>query len=203
MVPSPWPDGWGFRLPDPTFTSLHDMADMGQTARSIGKRVDRTFAFIDLSGFTTFMDTEGDGPSVDVIIGFRAVVRRIAGDRGVRVAKFLGDGAMLVGVEPEPLVETVVEIEACIDAAGSVLPLRAGIARGWVLLIEGEDHIGDAVNLASRLCDTAQPNEVLAPASMVSDLLVNTGHEDLGPHQINGFAEPIDLVRLVSPDTAR
>jgi len=189
-----------FRLPGPTFTSLHDMADMGQTARSIGKRVDRTFAFIDLSGFTTFMDTEGDGPSVDVIIGFRAVVRRIAGDRGVRVAKFLGDGAMLVGVEPEPLVETVVEIEACIDAAGSVLPLRAGIARGWVLLIEGEDHIGDAVNLASRLCDMAQPHEVLAPASMVSDLLVNTGHEGLGLHQINGFAESIDLVRLVSPE---
>ncbi len=179
------------------------MANMGQGANSVGKRVDRTFAFIDLSGFTAFMDSEGDRSSVDVIIGFRAVVRRVAGDRGVRVAKFLGDGAMLVGVEPEPLVETVVEIEACIDAAGSVLPLRAGIARGWVLLIEGEDHIGDAVNLASRLCDTAQPNEVLAPVSMVSDLLVNTGHEDLGPHQINGFAEPIDLVRLVSPDAAR
>ena len=172
---------------------------MGEAARSIGKRVDRTFAFIDLSGFTAFMDTEGDGPSVDVIIDFRAGVRRIAGDKGVRVAKFLGDGAMLVGVEPEPLVETVVEIEACIDAAGSVLPLRAGIARGWVLLIEGEDHIGDAVNLASRLCDKAQPHEVLAPASMVPDLLVNTGHEGLGPHQINGFAEPIELVRLASP----
>lgn len=111
------------------------MANMGQGANSVGKRVDRTFAFIDLSGFTAFMDSEGDRSSVDVIIGFRAVVRRVAGDRGVRVAKFLGDGAMLVGVEPEPLVETVVEIEACIDAAGSVLPLRAGIARGWVLLI--------------------------------------------------------------------
>ncbi|MAG04553.1 MAG: hypothetical protein CL406_08105 [Acidimicrobiaceae bacterium] len=179
------------------------MADMGQVAGSIGKRVDRTFAFIDLSGFTAFMDAEGDGPSVDVIIGFRAVVRRVAGDHGVRVAKYLGDGAMLVGVEPESLVETVVEIEACIDAAGSVLPLRAGIARGWVLLIEGEDHIGDAVNLASRLCDMAQPNEVLAPASMVSGLLVNTGHEALGPRRINGFAEPIDLVRLVSPDATR
>ncbi len=178
------------------------MTDVDQTARSVGKRVDRTFAFIDLSGFTTFMHTEGDGPSMDVITGFRAVVRRIAGDRGVRVAKFLGDGAMLVGVEPEPLVETVVEIEACVDAAGSVLPLRAGIARGWVLLIEGEDHIGDAVNMAARLCDKAQPHEVLAPATMVSGLLVNTTNENLGPHQISGFAEPIELVRLVATETS-
>ncbi len=173
------------------------MADLSVSGGRVGKRVDRTFAFIDLSGFTAFMDSEGDAASVDVITGFRAVVRRIAGDRGVRVAKFLGDGAMLVGVEPEPLIETVVEIEACIDAAGSVLPLRAGIARGWVLLIEGEDHIGDAVNLASRLCDRAQPHEVLAPASILSDLLVNTGHRDLGSHQVNGFAEPIALVQLV------
>ena len=126
------------------------------------RRVDRTFAFIDLSGFTAFTDAEGGGAAVRVLEEFRRTVRRVVARRGVRIAKWLGDGAMLVGVEPEQTVEAVVDIEARVHRSESPLPLRAGIARGQVLLVEGDDHIGDAVNLASRLCQMAEPQQVLA-----------------------------------------
>ena len=76
------------------------------------RRVDRTFAFIDLSGFTAFTDAEGDGAAVRVLEEFRRTVRWVVARRGVRIAKWLGDGAMLVGVDPEQPVEAVVEIEA-------------------------------------------------------------------------------------------
>ena len=69
-----------------------------------GTRVERTFAFIDLSGFTTYTDTEGDSEAVKVLSGFRAAVREVAALRAVRVAKWLGDGAMLVSVDMEPAV---------------------------------------------------------------------------------------------------
>ena len=36
---------------------------------------------------------------------------------------------MLVGVEPEPLLEALVEIEGLITDSGSPLPLRAGLRR--------------------------------------------------------------------------
>ena len=69
------------------------------------KRVDRTFAFLDLCGFTAFTDQNGDADAYDVVAGFRAAVRQVAAERGVRLAKWLGDGVMMVGVEPEDLVD--------------------------------------------------------------------------------------------------
>jgi class 3 adenylate cyclase len=165
-----------------------------------GTRVDRTFAFVDLSGFTAYTDSEGDAEAVQVLSGFRAAVRDIAAARAVRIAKWLGDGAMLVAVEPEPAVEAVIDIERRIDDSGSPLALRAGIASGPVILFEGDDYIGQAVNLASRLCDLAHPHEVLAPASMISSLLVNTKAVSIGARHVSGFAQPIDLVRLIASD---
>jgi class 3 adenylate cyclase len=165
-----------------------------------GTRVDRTFAFIDLSGFTSYTDLHGDDAAVKVLSGFRAAVRDIASRRAVRIAKWLGDGAMLVAVETEPGVEAVIDIEQRIDDIGSPLALRAGLAAGPVLLFEGDDYIGASVNLASRLCDLAKPHEVLAPAPMVSSLLVNTRVLPIGERQISGFAQPIDVVRLVSAE---
>lgn len=173
-----------------------DADDLGRA----GARVDRTFAFVDLSGFTAYTDTYGDDSAVEVLAGFRAAVRDIAARRAVRVAKWLGDGAMIVAVETEPCVEAIIDIEQRIEEIGSPLALRAGIASGPVLLFEGDDYIGAAVNLASRLCDIAKPHEVLAPASMVSALLVNSRALPMGSREISGFAQPIDLVRLVSAD---
>ena len=52
----------------------------------------------------------------------------------------------------------------------SPLTLRAGIATGYALLFEGDDYIGSAVNMASRLCDTAEPHQVLIPTMGVERL---------------------------------
>lgn len=161
-----------------------------------GNRVERTFAFIDLSGFTAYTDSEGDHEAVAVLARFRAAVRDVAARRAVRIAKWLGDGAMLVAVETEPAVEAVLDIERRVDESGSPLALRAGVAAGPVILFEGDDYIGQPVNLASRLCDLAHPHEVLAPASVVSSLMVNTVATAIGARHISGFAQPIDLVRL-------
>ena len=69
-----------------------------------------------------------------------------------------------------------------------------------MILFEGDDYIGQPVNLASRLCDMAQPHEVLAPASIMSSLMVNTKAVPIGARRVSGFAQPIELVRLVAAD---
>lgn len=161
-------------------------------------RVVRSFAFIDLSGFTAYTDSEGDDQATKLLGLFRVAVRESASSRGVRIAKWLGDGAMLVGVETEPLVEAVVDIESRLREAGMALPLRAGISVGPVILFEGDDYIGHAVNIAARLCDDALPNEVLAVADAVSVLLVNTEVEPAGERQIRGVEEPVPIVRLTA-----
>lgn len=159
-------------------------------------RVERTFAFIDLSGFTAYTDTHGDKAAVALLSEFRARVREIAARRGVRIAKWLGDGAMMVGVEPENVTEAVVDIGAAFDASGLPLALRTGLAAGPVILFEGDDYIGQAVNMAARLCNVAKPGEVLATKSMVTTLMVNTEATSIGPHKIQGIKDPVELVRL-------
>lgn len=124
-------------------------------------RVARTFAFLDLCGFTDFVDAHGDDDAVDELRTLRATVREIAPLCGVRVDKWLGDGVMLVGVDPEPVVIAVVAIAERIGSYAK-LALRAGIASGEVLLMEGDDYVGRTVNLASRLCDLADAGQVLA-----------------------------------------
>jgi adenylate cyclase len=158
-------------------------------------RVPRTFSFVDLSGFTRFTDLHGDDEAVAVLTHFRSAVRSIASDVGVRVAKWLGDGAMLVSVENAALVDAVVQLEECFADDG-LLPVRAGIAWGQVILFEGDDYTGGAVNLASRLCDLAQPFEVLGTAEVAQDLPDGVSALPVGPKHVPGFAAPITVVRL-------
>ncbi len=161
-------------------------------------RVHRVFAFVDLSGFTAFTAQQGDTSAVNLLADFRRVVRLVASHKGVRVAKWLGDGAMLVGLETELLVEAIVDIEMGVQQSDSPLALRAGIAEGNVILFEGDDYIGQPVNLAARLCDLAQPEQVLAPSSLVSSMMVNTDVTEIGAHSVAGLEEPIELVSLDS-----
>ncbi len=164
-------------------------------------RVDRTFGFVDLAGFTEFTDAHGDGEAVRLLALFRGALREVAARRGVRIAKWLGDGAMLVSVERELVVEAVVAVQDLLHECPLPLPIHAGIAAGPVILFEGDDYIGAAVNLAARLADLAGPGEVLAPAGIVSSLMVNTRAEPIGARPVPGIAEPIELVRLISVDT--
>jgi class 3 adenylate cyclase len=170
-------------------------ADAGVTEA----RVERTFAFIDLSGFTALTDQAGDAEAVRVLAGFRQAVRQVSSERAVRIAKWLGDGAMLVSINREPLVEAIVEIAHLIRKAGPGLPLRAGIATGPVILFEGDDYIGSAVNISARLCDLAEPGQVIAPASIVTEAMVNTRAEPLGAIEIRGLETPLEIVLLGWP----
>jgi adenylate cyclase len=165
-------------------------------------RVNRFFAFVDLCGFTSFTDAHGDEESVAVLTQFRACVREVASEYGVRVAKWLGDGAMFVSTEPGQLVAAVVELEHRIEVAGGALPIRAGMAGGEVILFEGDDYIGGPVNLAARLCDAAEPNEVLASATLAEFKPQWAEARSGGTRSVPGFVRPVEVKRVSLPVTA-
>jgi adenylate cyclase len=162
-------------------------------------RVRRTFAFLDLSGFTALTETEGDERAVAVLAVFRAALRDICSRRAVRIAKWLGDGAMLVSVDTMPLVAATLEMKAAIDIAPDPVTIKCGVTTGTVILLEGDDYIGHAVNVAARLCDLAVGHEVLAVASVVPELppwaTVETAHEIA----VRGLEQPIEVVRVGLP----
>ncbi len=159
-------------------------------------RVLRTFAFIDLSGFTSYTDSEGDGAAVYVLTDFRMRVREIAARRGVRIAKWLGDGAMIVGVDAEVLTQAIVEMADAFERGEAPLALRAGLASGPVILFEGDDYIGQCVNLAARLCALARPGEALATESLISSLVTQVAATSIGTREVQGFSDPVELMRI-------
>src|SRR5438270_5758673 len=169
-------------------------------ARSATTRVTRTFAFIDLCSFTDFSDSHGDDAAVGELVKLRASVRAAAPLFGVRVDKWLGDGVMLVGVDVEPIVAAVVAICNQMTDVGE-LQMRAGIATGPVIILEGDDYVGKAVNTAARLCDRAGAGTILAGTN---DLVLPEWVEAEGrpPLRVRGLAEPVQIVSLSITDGA-
>jgi class 3 adenylate cyclase/YHS domain-containing protein len=170
-------------------------------------RVHRSFAFVDVSGFTALTEHEGDEHAVEVLTAFRALLRDICARRGVRIAKWLGDGAMLVCVETRPLLATVLELHHVVCEVSSpvrTVSIRTGITSGDVILMEGDDYIGHCVNVAARLCDLAQGGEALAAPSVMHELPqwgVAIVHKDIS---LRGVEHPVlaASIRIATIDGA-
>ena len=159
-------------------------------------RVPRTFVFVDLSGFTNYTAAYGDDAAGRILSAFRSIVREVASERGVRIAKWLGDGCMVVAVEQSDAITFTLDLARRCAEPCAPLTLRAGVASGYALLFEGDDYIGSAVNMAARLCDAAGPFEVLMPTSQIDRLpsgVIAEPHEAL---RLRGFPGPVEIVNL-------
>jgi class 3 adenylate cyclase len=159
-------------------------------------RVPRTFVFVDLSGFTNYTAAYGDEAAGRILGTFRTLARSVASERGVRIAKWLGDGCMVVAVEQRDAICFVLDLgQRCADVCAP-LTVRAGLATGPALLFEGDDYIGSAVNLASRLCDYASGFEVLMPTMQLGHLPPEVSAIPVGQVELRGFPGLVDLVEL-------
>ncbi len=169
-------------------------------------RVERWFSFVDLSGFTSFGDQFGDDESVRVLTVFRAAVRQVATDYGVRIAKWLGDGCMLVSVDPTMLIGAVCKLEMLTHELELPLSMHAGCAGGDVILLEGDDYTGRSVNLAARLASAARPHEILAAVELAGHAPEGTAIEPAGMITVAGIHDPVEIVRfgcVAAGDTVR
>ncbi len=160
-------------------------------------RFPRTFIFVDLSGFTNYMETNGDRKATTLLAEFRAVARAIASERGVRIDKFLGDGLMAVAVEQIEGITFAMELDRRAETVCAPLKLRIGIATGDTMLFEGDDYIGPAPNLAARLCDEAAGIGVLIPTDHIIVLPLGVKTQAHTAIKLHGFADPVDVAVLV------
>jgi class 3 adenylate cyclase len=165
-------------------------------------RVPRTFVFVDLSGFTNYTAAFGDDAAGRLLSAFRAIVREVASERGVRIAKWLGDGCMIVSVDQAAAIAFTLDLEARSADVCSPLTLRSGIASGYALLFEGDDYIGSAVNMAARLCDIAAPYEVLIPTMGLERLPEGVVAKEHPPVQVAGFPGEIEVFQLTGVPAA-
>lgn len=122
-------------------------------------------AFIDLTGFTRLTQELGDEAAAGLSLRLGDIARTVADQRGGRLVKLLGDGALLWLPDARSAVAATVEVMAELVSAG--LPNgHAGIHHGPVIEREG-DVFGRTVNMAARLSDRAPDGEIYVTAEVV------------------------------------
>jgi adenylate cyclase len=152
--------------------------------------------FVDIKGFTAYVDTQGDRAGIDAIEHFDRIVFDERGETG-QIVKALGDGFMLA-------YPSAVDAVAAAHAMMRRMPrelgpaLHASVHEG-LALHRGGDYFGSAVNLAARLLGLFGTDELLA-TRVVSEATAERFHwEPRVTTHIRGFRDPIEIFRLVGP----
>lgn len=152
--------------------------------------------FADLVGFTRLGETVPPS-ELGAVAGRLAELAAEVAEGPVRIVKMIGDAAMLVSYELEPLVGAALSLVDAADEQGEDFPqLRAGIAKGQALG-RGGDWYGRPVNLASRVGDIARPGSALATEE-VKDAVGEERYRwsFAGARKLKGLRESVPLYRV-------
>src|SRR5262249_7315072 len=123
---------------------------------------------------------------------------------GGRLVKSTGDGVLLEFPSVVDAVECAVAMQAVMDQRNEGVPadrrmlLRIGINLGDIL-IEGDDILGDGVNIAARLEGIAEPVGICISSSAYEQVRGKIGVEftDLGERSLKNIARPIRAYGIV------
>jgi TolB-like protein len=128
----------------------------------------------------------------------RKVTDALVAKHGGRLVKTTGDGVLLEFPSVVDAVECAVAVQAMMAERNQGVPedrsmlFRIGINLGDVL-IEGDDILGDGVNVAARLESIAEPGGICISASAYEQVRgkVPVDFTDLGERSLKNIARPI------------
>ncbi|OBK27346.1 hypothetical protein A5634_22760 [Mycobacterium asiaticum] len=150
--------------------------------------------FADLSGFTALTQALTPAQLSELLNEFAGAVSDVVHADGGRVVKFIGDEVMWVSARPEQLANAATDLVNHPKASEEGLQVRAGLAFGTVLAING-DYFGNPVNLAARLVSAATPRQILADSAL-RERLPDWPATPRGPLTLKGFGAPVPAFEL-------
>src|SRR5436190_3022568 len=114
----------------------------------------------------------------------------------VRLVKMIGDAAMFVSPEAEPLVSAALALVADAESGGETMPpLRVGMATGQAVSDSG-DCFGAPVNLASRVTAVARPATVLTTKAVRDAVKPAFAWSYAGRRRFKGIGAEVPLYRV-------
>jgi class 3 adenylate cyclase/tetratricopeptide (TPR) repeat protein len=178
-----------------------------------------TVLFSDLSGYTAMSETL-DPEEVKEIMGriYGEIVQVVVKYEG-HIDKFIGDAVMvLFGIplahedDPVRAIRAAHEIHEVVKGLspslekriGRPLAMHTGINTGVVVTgeinLEKGIHgvLGDTINVASRLCSLAKPDEIMVGHETYHEAEGYFHLEEKEPATVKGKAEPIKIYKVLS-----
>jgi class 3 adenylate cyclase/predicted ATPase/type II secretory pathway predicted ATPase ExeA len=185
----------------------------------LGEQAERrqvTVLFSDLVG-STQLATHLDPEDLNSLLrAYQRVSAEVIERFGGHTAQYLGDGILAYFGYPEAhendaeravhaglgIVQKASRLEI---ESGDTLAVRVGIATGLVVAGDHDANggasassvVGETPNLAARLQGLATPNSVMISPSTRQLIGSMFKYEDLGEHELKGFAEPIKAYRVI------
>jgi class 3 adenylate cyclase len=156
----------------------------------------RTILFTDIVNSTALTQSLGDESALAILGVHDAIVRDALSALGGREVKHTGDGIMASFVSAASAVRCAIQIQRELEKHANANPdrslkVRVGAAAGEPVE-QNNDLFGSTVQLASRLCAHAQPEQILV-SNAIPDLCIGKGllFEELGELTLKGFGQPV------------
>jgi adenylate cyclase len=158
-------------------------------------RLNVAICFVDIAGFTRYTEQAGVEKAFEQADQLRQHIETTLPD-SARLIKLTGDGAMVVGSEPSDLLVWAVELASEGDQP---FKLRIGLDFGEALYRDG-DYFGGAINMAARVLNRTDVDEVLA-TQQVKDHVKNRKalglrFVSIGKVRLKGFDDVVELFRV-------
>ncbi len=182
-------------------------------------RRDITALFCDLRGFTSFSEQIEPEEAMDILRRYHFELDRLINKFDGTIDHRAGDGLLVIFNDPVPceapmettlrlaleMRERVRQLAKDWKMRGYKLGFGIGIASGYATLgvigAEGRfDYTanGNVVNLASRLCDAANDDQILLSQRAHADIEHLVVSEPLPPLDLKGIQRPVPAFNIVS-----
>jgi adenylate cyclase len=157
---------------------------------------------IDVVGYSRLMG-EDEAGTARAVREHREAARPIVASLGGRIVKTMGDGLLLEFPSVVAAAECAVAIQKLMVERNADVPeakcvvYRIGVNLGDVL-IEGDDILGEGVNIAARLEGLCEPGGVLISGSAFDNVRAKIDAEfiDLGEKDLKNIARPVRVYSL-------
>ncbi|MCH8993479.1 MAG: alpha/beta fold hydrolase [Chloroflexi bacterium] len=160
-----------------------------------------TILFTDMEGSTALAQRAGDAAAQEVRKAHNEIVRRALSAHGGNEIKHTGDGIMASFATASAALGCAIAIQRGVAAhkaehADSPLGVYVGLNAGEPIAEEG-DLFGTSVDLAARICDHAEPGQILT-SDVVRQLAAGKGFlfADIGDVVPKGFEDPVRLYEV-------
>jgi len=163
-------------------------------ASELPGQLQRAVVFIDLASFTPMTEAMGDVQAAHVLNRFSMIVREATNAWDGRLVKQIGDAFMLIFPDARSAVACCLEIKSRVAREPQFPAVRAGIHWGSLLYRDG-DYVGSNVNIASRLANEADRNQVLVTPEVRREArdLPEVEFVRLGKRNLKGLSSSFEL----------
>ncbi len=142
------------------------------TIHVLNHQSEQAVLFADVSGSTRLYELLGDKRAFTAINGCLSILRQLTSAHQGRVVKNIGDEIMAVFPSALHATQAACEMQMLIDSQPSIDDVRVAIRIGFHfgLVLENEmdgDVFGDTVNVAARLAELAQAQQIMTTEATV------------------------------------